>query len=435
MISVKDFGAVGDGLSHPLSSITAMGGLNTQGWTLSQWQGTFFPNATSLSQEIDFLAHERALQFGVEVSAPAGVYLLGASPLVASVDGARLIGAGINATTWRTANVAGDAVVFRNMSGGGIFNGRLTSSVAKTAGAAVLFENGHNLSSTGVRIDSQPGQSFHIAFGMKGGANQFLYTVEDFEINGGAYGFFIGTDSSLVQDVWIGKGIAASCTEAGLRVDNVGGLYIYNSPDLLGCKYGLWTYPASGQTVSGLVVSGFLADTSTGHGINLTTNGGTVVDCAFTTVWTSSAGTTLTGVSTSEAYAGVWISANGGQISGLQFDGLRSLNNVSNGVHIASGSDISISNPQITYNSALSVGTFHGIYIGAGAENVSVTGGRSGPLGKFKTLGKPSSQAYGVFVDAGAQYTAINGVNARGNVSGDYVNAGSHSWITPSSWP
>ena len=58
-IHVKNFGAIGDGSSHPLSSITQFAGEITSGWTLAQWQA-IFPLAQSLSDEIDLLAFEYA---------------------------------------------------------------------------------------------------------------------------------------------------------------------------------------------------------------------------------------------------------------------------------------------------------------------------------------------------------------------------------------
>ena len=56
---VKNFGAIGDGNSHPISGITKFAGEVTGGWTLAQWQ-EIFPLAQSLSDEIDLLAFEYA---------------------------------------------------------------------------------------------------------------------------------------------------------------------------------------------------------------------------------------------------------------------------------------------------------------------------------------------------------------------------------------
>jgi len=52
---LRAYGFIGDGNSHPLSSVDSIGSTNTTGWTLTQWQ-TKFPFATALSNEIDGLA-------------------------------------------------------------------------------------------------------------------------------------------------------------------------------------------------------------------------------------------------------------------------------------------------------------------------------------------------------------------------------------------
>lgn len=57
--SVLDFGAIGDGASHPLSAVTNWQGQNTQGWSLPLWQ-TIFPLATSLSNELNWCAFNAA---------------------------------------------------------------------------------------------------------------------------------------------------------------------------------------------------------------------------------------------------------------------------------------------------------------------------------------------------------------------------------------
>ena len=60
ILSVLDYGAIGDGVSRQLSTVTAFGSNNTTGWTLVQWQ-TIFPGATALSEELDGLCIQNAL--------------------------------------------------------------------------------------------------------------------------------------------------------------------------------------------------------------------------------------------------------------------------------------------------------------------------------------------------------------------------------------
>ncbi|MBP0583121.1 hypothetical protein J8I29_27590 [Labrys sp. LIt4] len=49
---LRSYGFRGDGQSHPLSSVTALNGRSTAGWSLAQWQ-TVLPAARALSDEID----------------------------------------------------------------------------------------------------------------------------------------------------------------------------------------------------------------------------------------------------------------------------------------------------------------------------------------------------------------------------------------------
>jgi hypothetical protein len=80
---------VGNGQSHPLSSITTINGQSTIGWTLAQWQAVY-PHALALTDEIDWCAIQAALnwlnptgyvpgsgftQGGGTAHAPQGTYL------------------------------------------------------------------------------------------------------------------------------------------------------------------------------------------------------------------------------------------------------------------------------------------------------------------------------------------------------------------------
>lgn len=76
--SAKDFGAIGDGANHPLSGVTSLGGVNTTGWTLTQWQ-TVYPHATALSNELDWCAIQAGLNWlrdngGGTLELPPGSY-------------------------------------------------------------------------------------------------------------------------------------------------------------------------------------------------------------------------------------------------------------------------------------------------------------------------------------------------------------------------
>lgn len=57
--NVVNYGAIGDGVTHPLSSVNSYLGVNTTGYTLAEWQ-TIFPFATSLTNELNWCAFSAA---------------------------------------------------------------------------------------------------------------------------------------------------------------------------------------------------------------------------------------------------------------------------------------------------------------------------------------------------------------------------------------
>lgn len=80
-ISIKDFGAIGDSNSRPLSSVTSFRNINTTGYTLVQWQA-IFPHATALTDELNWCAIQAAVNFagtffhGALVFVPRGFYFV-----------------------------------------------------------------------------------------------------------------------------------------------------------------------------------------------------------------------------------------------------------------------------------------------------------------------------------------------------------------------
>lgn len=83
-VSVKDFGATGDGLSKPLSNYFA---------TLAVAQ-TYFPAATTLNDQLDWAAFTRAIQSNRTVFVPAGTYQFGANILSIEASNIKIHGTG-----------------------------------------------------------------------------------------------------------------------------------------------------------------------------------------------------------------------------------------------------------------------------------------------------------------------------------------------------
>lgn len=68
-VNVFSWGAVGDGLSRVLGSVTEFGGQNTTAWSLAQWQASL-PAAVALTDELDWAAWQSALNYAATLNAP-----------------------------------------------------------------------------------------------------------------------------------------------------------------------------------------------------------------------------------------------------------------------------------------------------------------------------------------------------------------------------
>lgn len=432
-VSVKDFGAFGDGASHTLAATTTYRRTNTTGWTLGQWQ-TFFPNATSLSQEIDLLAFQLAATnaSGTIIYAPAGTYIMGVGTVTLSGNGTAVVGEGMDATIFKTSNVNTPVFDIYNNSGGGVSYCRGWPLVDQAVGGCFIrMRDSFMIRSIGVGVrQDDGGQRFYAAYEMRGG-NQFLYYVDDFRLDFPKIGFWVGSDATFPQDVWIGRGIVAASTIAGYLIQNVGGLYIWGSPSALNCLRGMDITPGAGQTVSGAIITGMLADTCDGHGFRLRPSGnGRIVDCQFIGCWSSSNGTNPARGPVSPAYPGFQLFADTGTIDGIQFVGGIAINNLSAGLTINKARNVTVTGFHATYNSILAPNAYAGIYVGPDAVNVSLVGCFSGAEGKFAQEGLPPTQKYGIDIDAAATNVMVSGCMLEGNVSGKIFNGpGTKAWI------
>ena len=109
-INVKDFGAVGDNVSRPLSTVTTFEGQNTTGWTLAQWQ-TIFPHVVSLAQTLDWAAIQAAIDYADRIPfrreavyIPNGYYVITTSLRVPNF--AAILGQSQTGTIINNQNVA-----------------------------------------------------------------------------------------------------------------------------------------------------------------------------------------------------------------------------------------------------------------------------------------------------------------------------------------
>jgi hypothetical protein len=408
-LSVKDFGAIGDGSSHKLNVTTTFAGLNTTGWTLSQWQ-TIYPRATALTQEIDFLAHDAALQNGGYIRAPRGTYRFGTDTLnFPGMDGVILGGDGKNATFWVSDSTTADIIVLSPSSPQscqGVVDGNISSSVAKTAGAGIRFPGGHNYFSRNMTF----GANMYCAYKLQGQLTQFTYFIEEFEINSGTYGFIFGDGtygSALLQNVWVRDGLIYGTTSAGILLSNVSGFYIDNV-DIGSGLHGINIAPGASQVAVAGWMSRTGGDSCSGTGITCYQPNGLVTELRFRETWSSSC-----------AGNGVNIDGTGGNVRDIIFEAPHADNCGQNGIAIVNAPGVQLSNPQVYSNSTSSHGTYDGIYVSS--PDFTLIGGRSGQGGFFNAV----TQRYGLVLTSACTNHLVTNLNARvGNMTGTISDAG-----------
>jgi hypothetical protein len=374
-VSVQDFGAVGDGSADDTAAIQAT---------------------------IDSLVSTN----GGTAYFPAGTYKTTA-PITWTGNNVSLTGVGQGATTIQCTFASGDIFTVgngtANPNNSVISNMSITSTVAKSSGAAITFKNGHNLGIDRVRLDN----NMYVGFNFEGGAQQYIYYANNFEINSGSYGISIGTNSTLCQEIFLSHGTIASCTEAGIFFLNANGVYS-NSIDAIGCKHGIMTFPSTGNKTSALWFTDVLADTSTQNGWNMIANGGLVNDITMTGCWGSTS--TLRGMFFSN-------------VKDISITAARCVNNGTDGLALDAGcSNVSIVNSQFLSNSMATSGSNSGIAVAANVSNWSVIGGACGTDANFGF----NNQNYGIFIDTGSSnHYSVIGVILQTNITGPVFDGSS----------
>lgn len=437
-VSIKDFGAVGDGVDRQLSGTLSIGTVNgpvsTVGWTLAQWQA-IYPFVTSLTQRLDYCALQAAVNTGNLVEIPAGTYYMGVDTVtiapVSGSGGATIEGAGSRHVAFGFSAAAGDCFRFNGTSRNGIHGCRVFFTGGKRTAGVVHFDNCNDVSSYGMQIRAEDDtDTFYVAYLVTSGPAQFKTVIEGYQIERGDHHILLGPTADLVQDTFIGKGVTGRAQISGIELLNCKGVYIYDWPDFIRCKTGLRINPSPGRYVAAVLCSGMLLDTSDFHGVLIQTSGGFVANLDMN-IWSASAGTAVSPPTpTSSLCSGIFIDEGAGKIDGVKISGTF-YNNVSAGVVVLAARNVQIADANIGYNSVQSSGAFPGVFIGPDAVDCSVIGGWSGPFGEFRAnLGLPNNQTYGVQIDTGALRTTVNGVNVVNNGITGVLNLGTESLIS-----
>lgn len=370
-VSVKDFGAVGNG-------------------TIDDTEAIQFA-ITSLASS------------GGTVYFPKGEYKI-SSTISWSNNNIFLEGAGLGATTINTFIASTDVFAITNSSGGGISNLNIIANTAQISGAGIHLTNCFNVTITDVII----GYGLNFGIQIDGGVAQFTNTVQNFIISNCFVGIGIGITGSSPQDVFITNGIIGSCTNSGVLVKQVSGLYV-NSLDIISCGSGFTTFPDISKNTSNLFFTDVLCDTCTNYGWSFLSNGGIVEQVNISNCWGST-----------NTFDGMIIAVN---CNAFAITNFRAINNQKRGIYVQGGTNIGFVNCQILCNSMVGSASFDGLAIdGTTTNNISVIGGKYG----FGWVAAGfNNQKYGICITSGAinNYSII-GADTTGNVTGGIKDDG-----------
>jgi len=390
-VNVKDFGAVGDGVTDDTAAIqAAVAAVPSSGGDV------YFPAGRyKISTEITIISKV--------------VYLRG--------DGA---GASFIVQTGAAAN----GINFNNatyMPGGGI------SGLSIHAGS--LYNTGTGSTGSGIKVQKVNGnficQDFEVqAFATGVLISQSFYAkFEDFQVlYSRDYGFILATP---------GAGVAsAGITVARAKISNFGftgvntgsvGLFLQQSAgdfisdiDITSHNTSILINPTTPDQVNYLFAKSVIADTAVNDGWDINALSGDVVSNTFVDCWagymTNGSGVRLRGV-----------------VDGLSWIGGRVRENGSHGFNIENGKNIAINGCMIAQNSKLTTLTSDGVSVGASVQSLSILGCR---IGNYSS-GGAWKQAAGIKINVSfAGRISIGGCDTS-NAGAGYSGISNSSSVTP----
>jgi len=369
-ISVKDFGAVGNGSADDTTAIQAA--INS----LSSTGGTVY--------------------------FPAGTYKV-SSTLNITHDNITLAGAGKGATTLSTYIASNDIISFSGVARGGVQDMSITASTSQVAGAGIHFTNCDNVRATNILV----GYGLYTGIAFDGGGSEFENYVDNFEISTCTFGILIGAAGAQPQDIFISTGVIGSCSNSGIFIYQGSGIYV-DTVDIISSNKGITTYPGSSQNVSNCFFDTVLCDTCTTTGWSFFSNGGRIEQVNMINCW----GSTCTN-------HGMELAA---QCNAFSITNFRAINNKQNGIYLQGATNIGLVNCQVMSNSMQGSALYNGLAIDGTCSDITVIGGKYGS--GWEGAGY-NYQAYGILVAAGTiNHYAIIGADVNGNVTGGIQDLG-----------
>jgi len=361
-VSVKDFGAVGDGVTNDAAAIqAAVNSLPATGG------GLYFPTGTYL------------IGSAIAINKP-GVYF---------GDGW--------ATNIRTSSATANSFTVSGSEQVQIENMRFTSAVTKTAGWYVdVAASANRFRLSDFAMDG--------AIGGIRTAAVATCTIERGQI--------LNCVASTAVAIRIDAGFDVSIRDilSDQAVNIFAGVYILNVGDvtiedcnLIHCGQALYVNPGVGQVVASLWANNTFFDTST-RAAYFFAQGGSIVRSLFDQCWFSGS-----------ANEGVRLeTSGGGVIQGTDFNGCHIYLNANNGISII---DAGVTNTRV-HDCSIAQNTLSGVAVAANVSDVSVQDCRIGNTG-----GLGNNGAYGVAIVGGTgNNIQILNNDLRGNTTANLLN-------------
>lgn len=372
-VSVKDFGATGDGTTDDTGAIQA--------------------------------AITAVTASNGSVYVPTGTYNITSLTITSSIT---LYGDGLGSIL-RTTSATADAIYIDgvgNDPGCVLEYLYINSTVTRTAGYMIKSNSSQGTKIRNCRIDNG-----YNGIGVTGNVVQGVYiqncviyatNVAGSAIDVTAQVLTQGIVGSVFSDLWISGTSSLVHTGKGINVACVGDLTI-NNVSTLYCDVGLNVQPAAGATVQALFVSNCFFDSGDFQGLNFSPAGGAIQLVKCVNVWAAT------------------FSINGALLSGTgsiletEFVNCTFAGNGNNGLFIAS----TIATNTSFIGGCLAQNVNAGFVTAANVNNFRVIGATIGATGQF------TANNYGVLINAGTSDNYIISNNTfTTNTLANYVDAG-----------
>jgi len=376
LISVKDFGAVGDGLTNDLTAIQ---------------------NAIA------------ALSGGGTLYFPAGNYFV-TGKIEITANGVSILGDGRGATTITTNALTGDIIAVGSSisitRSNTISNLTINSVVARTDGASI-----HVAGAKATTIDNVEIRNGFDGIRVTSYGNQAQTVINNVLIENSTFfgiGMVFGETNNVCNEVFITQVTIADCWY-GVKFFLCSGFYSSNVSIYTSRNVGVAMEPNAGQSIYGLQLSNWISDSSAVDGW-LIGGLGKTAEVFLNNCYASS-----NGQNGFHLFVGVVLNT-------ISLNDCIAKRNGRIGMLINNGVNININGAFCSNNSISAINVYDGLVIGPTARRIFINGGYFG-LGTFdEAFGNINYQRYGLGVEAGADYYSVIGTNAFDNQTGGFNN-------------